>query len=225
MAEIPSQISFSKLISHTFPGIFVAIGIFMIIYMMFLDSIKNTFLMEDISESWTLFIGVFGSLIFVGTIIGIIIDAIHHLIEEFFLDEIIEGMEWSKKLNDQIKKEEDYLVKNLISNVLVSYEGKKFKWFYYLGFLPIEKLSYIDENYYCYQESLFNFSISFLFSSIIYSKFLYNLGYNSTIYGSIFIFFIVISILCFWSGLTFYLNLKLNRVYFVKGALDHLNQP
>lgn len=225
MAEIPSQISFSKLISHTFPGVFVAVGLFMIIYMMFLDSIKNTFLMKNISESWTLFIGAFGGLIFVGTIIGIIIDAIHHLIEEFFLDEIIEGMEWSKKLNDQIKKEEDYLVKNETSLVLISSGGKKFKWFYYLGFLPIEKLSYIDENYYCYQECLFNLSISFLLSSIIYTKFLYNLGYNSTIYGSIFIFFILFSILCFWSGLTFYLNLKLDRIYFVKGALDHLNDP
>ncbi len=31
MAEIPSQISYSNLVAHTFPGIFLAIGIFMVV--------------------------------------------------------------------------------------------------------------------------------------------------------------------------------------------------
>ncbi|WP_054864302.1 hypothetical protein [Methanosarcina barkeri] len=81
MAEIPSQISFSTLISHTFPGVFASIGIFLMLYTQFSDPISNLFsLLQEKDNIWASFIGAVGSLIFFGTITGIIIDALSHVI-------------------------------------------------------------------------------------------------------------------------------------------------
>lgn len=210
MAEtIPSQISFSKLMSHTFPGVFATIGIFMILYVIFSNLIKEAFSIKNIFENWILFIGAFGGLIFFGTILGVIIDSIHHIIEKI----VINKSKWASKRDKEIKDKQNYVFKDS--------QGNNVTWFYYVGLLPIDKLNYIDENYYCYAECLSNLSISFFFSAITYSIFFYIVGYRIIAFF-VLICLIILSIFCFYAGLNFLFNLKLNRVDLVKGANEHL---
>lgn len=254
MAEIPSQLSFSTLISHTFPGVFVAIGIFLMLYTQFSDSINNLFSsLEGENNNWTSFIGAVGILIFFGTMIGIIVDSLSHVIigllyynfcpdnrsraqTENELD-LMKGIKkvlikflkgalniivfmvtlpfywWAKNKCQEIERKEKCFFKDKESN--------KVSWFYYIGSLPIERLKYIDENYYCYQECMFNLSISFLFSSIAYTKYLIFLEYNPKLVYIILSFFIILFYICFNLGLYFFINLKLNRAEFIKGATGY----
>lgn len=88
MAEsIPSQINFSQLLSHTFPGIFTTISIIMIIDIIFdHENVNRVFQIGIIFENWITFMGTLGGLVFFGTIIGVIIDSIHHVIVDEFID-------------------------------------------------------------------------------------------------------------------------------------------
>ena len=172
MAEtIPSQITYSKLLSHTFPGIFATIGIFMVIYILFADDFDMNFQVKQIFESWTVFIGVFGGIVFFGTIIGVIIDSFHHMIEQYIIQNIIE-----KKLHQNDEKDRlflEYKIKNNEEKVGKDLNNNPVSGFYYMGFLPLERFKYLTDNYYSYIECELNLSISFFFSAFIYSYFAY----------------------------------------------------
>lgn len=251
MAEIPSQLSFSALISHTFPGVFIAIGIFLMLYTQFSGPVNNLFsLLEGENNSWASFIGAVGSLIFFGTIIGIILDALSHVIVEllyynfcpenqseyqtedvldllinlliFLLKSVLNLIvlvltlplyRWTKNKCQDIERGEEYFFKDMKYN--------KASWFYYIGRLDIVKFKYIDENYYCYQECMFNLSLSFLFSSIAYTKFLNFYEYDTVLVSKIQISFIILFYVCFNLGLYFFITLRLNRVEFIKGATGY----
>lgn len=245
MAEITSQISFSKLISHTFPGVFVTIGIFLVLYMLFSNYIDSLFsLLQGQGNSWATFIGAVGSLIFFATIVGILIDTLSHIIIEFInydlclnnkpetrnrLLKLLKPLwdtffflctiplhSWLKNKCQEIKKKEGEL--------LTERKIEKIEWFYYIGFLTIDRFIYIDENYYCYQECLLNLSFSFLLSAIAYFVFIHSYGSALTAI-IVFLIFFLLFCFCFNAGLFFCLKLRLNRIEFIKGALDHLKQP
>lgn len=202
--SVTSQISFPKLLSHTFPGIFVALGIFMIIdLVLFHDNISG--FQIDIFEDWKTFLGTVSFLIFLGTIIGVIIDSIHHMIEK-----LIDTTDVAK--NKFIKFREK-IYKDL--------ENKSVSYWYFVGFLPLEKVIYLNDGYYCYVECDFNLSISFFFSAFIYSSFLFLHGANLFKVGVIFIVLFILSVFCFYSGYKNYLCFKQQRVEFVKGAIEH----
>lgn len=211
MAEtIPSQITFSILLSHTFPGIFTAIGIFMLLYLFFADDFNGDFLVKQIFESWTVFIGVLGGIVFFGTIIGVIIDSFHHMIEQYIIGNIID-----KKLhpNDKIKNDDEKVFKDMNNN--------RVSGFYYMGFLPLERFKFLSDNYYCYIECELNLSISFFFSAFIYSYFAYICGCTLLSIGIIFVILILLSIYCFFSGTKHLLDFKKYRIDFIKGAMEH----
>ena len=88
MAEsIPSQINFSQLLSHTFPGIFTTISIFMMIDIIFhYENVIRVFQIGIIFENWITFIVALSGLVFFGTITGVIIDSIHHMIVSKIID-------------------------------------------------------------------------------------------------------------------------------------------
>ena len=218
MAEtIPSQITFSKLLSHTFPGIFTTIGIFMLIYLLFANDFNRDFSVNQIFESWTIFIGVFGGIVFFGTIIGVIIDSFHHMIEQYIIVNIIEKIVNSIKKelhpNDEIKNDDEKVLKDLNNNQVSG--------FYYMGFLPLERFKYLTDNYYSYIECELNLSISFFFSAFIYSYFAYMCRCTLLSIEIIFIILIFFYIYCFISGTKHFLDFKKHRIDFIKGAMEH----
>lgn len=220
MAEsVPSQLSFSKFISHTFPGILIAIGLLLILGIIS-QFFNNAFLLNEDNNNWLSFIGAIGGLIFFGTTLGILIDYIHHIIIDTNLTKIVDtlfGITFLQKtfkstfeLNQKLQNEIKIIEKD---------HGKMPSFFYFISFIPTDKFTYLDENYFCYIECAFNFSISFFFLAIIYSIFFYELGYDMKVIFII-ITFIILSLFCFYAGLHLSLRHKLNITHFIRGAIE-----
>lgn len=72
--DIPSQFKFEDLLHHTFPGLFSAITLFMLIDIWSPFNLTS-FVIKDVNSLVTFI----GFVILVGTIMGIMIDGIHHL--------------------------------------------------------------------------------------------------------------------------------------------------
>lgn len=202
------QLSFSKLLSHTFPGIFIALGIFMMIDLVLFHNHNKSEFMIFIFQDWKTLLVSVAFLIFLGTIFGVVIDSIHHMIESkiYYNSKIAE--------NGFIKSEKEFF-KDLKSNN-VSY------W-YFVGFLPLEKIQYLNDEYYSYLECDTNLGLSFLFSAFVYPLFLVLHGYTC-VAVLIFIILIILSAYCFYSGYKNYFVFYEKRVEFVRGALDHLDE-
>lgn len=82
MADIPSQISFEQMLSHMFPGLFSAITIFML-----LDTWSSVDLTKIILTDINALVAFAGLIFIAGTILGIIIDAVHHnILEKYFFE-------------------------------------------------------------------------------------------------------------------------------------------
>ncbi len=96
-SDIPSQISFEEMLSHTFPGFFSAITLFMLMAI-FSPIDITSWAIKDLS-SLGLFIGF---ILLGGTILGIIIDDIHHSIVEDGIFENIVGLRKIKAVLDAI---------------------------------------------------------------------------------------------------------------------------
>ena len=201
MAEyVPLQINFSKLLSHTFPGIFMVLGIFMLIY-----SCVNGESVEKIQflEDWKAMLVAFVGIIFFGTIIGIIIDSFSHKIENF-----IKKFEQYKKI--ELKEKE----------VFKDLDNEPVSFVYFVGFLPLERLQFLNDDWYCYIEFELNMFISFFFSAFIYSYFISIIGFDLLIVRIVFLILIILSIYSLYSGIKNWLNFMNYRVDFIKGALQ-----
>ncbi len=72
--DIPSQFKFEDLLHHTFPGLFSAITLFMLIDIWSPFDLTS-FVIKDVNS----LVAFIGFVIIVGTILGIMIDGIHHL--------------------------------------------------------------------------------------------------------------------------------------------------
>ncbi len=80
--EIPSQIEFQHLLAHTFPGFFSAITLYMLI-----DVWSPIDLTALVVRDLNALISFAGFILLIGTILGVIIDGIHHfLIEDCIFD-------------------------------------------------------------------------------------------------------------------------------------------
>ena len=203
--SITSQITFSKLLSHTFPGIFLTIGFFMLFHMLLSHiGIDDKYLIYIFAD-WKTLLAASGSLVFLGTIVGVIIDSFHHLIETEYIDKT-----WSAR--------EVYLKRD---EIFKDNGGNKVCIFYYFGFLSLDRFRYLINNYYSYVECELNLSISFFFSAFIYSIFLLNQGCKLIYVAPIFIFLLLLAHFCFWVGKKNYINFKKRQIDFIKGALDH----
>ena len=75
------RIDFRYLISHTFPGWLFSLEIIVIIsHKTFACSIN---LWKELVKSWQSLLGIVGIFLVVGTLVGVIIDAVQHLIFDF----------------------------------------------------------------------------------------------------------------------------------------------
>jgi len=93
--EIPSQFSFEELLSSTFPGFFSAITLFMLI-----DFLSPINLTSWAIKDTTSLLSFVGFVVLVGTIMGIIIDGIHHSIIEDIIFKNILGL---KEIDESLK--------------------------------------------------------------------------------------------------------------------------
>lgn len=201
MAEyIPSQINFSKLLSHTFPGIFMVLGIFMLFYLCVNgESVVKIQFFED----WKVMLVTFAGIIFFGTIVGIIIDSLSHKIQERIM---------KSKPYEKIKQKENDLYKDL--------ENKPVSFVYFIGFLPLERLNFLNDDWYCYIEFELNMFISSFCSAFIYSYFIFKIGLDLWIVAIVFIILIIFSFYNLYSGKSNFLRYMDYQVDFVKGALE-----
>lgn len=84
--EIPAGIEFQHLLSHTFPGFLSAITLFMLI-----DIWSPVDLTSLVIKDLTGLINFVGFILLIGTILGIIIDGIHHsIVEDGIFDSLLE---------------------------------------------------------------------------------------------------------------------------------------
>lgn len=93
--EIPGQIEFEHLLSHTFPGFFSAITLFML-----LDVWSSISLTQRILASFNSLVAFIGFVLLIGTILGVILDNIHHaILEGLIFDQFDEVQLWITKFN------------------------------------------------------------------------------------------------------------------------------
>lgn len=125
MADIPSQISFEQMLSHLFPGLFLAITIFML-----LDTWSSINLTAIVLKDINALIAFAGLLFIAGTILGVIIDAFHHdILEPYYFDRL------ENKVGPLAKERKKYLDQCICYNDIMQYFeelncGKKylFSW-------------------------------------------------------------------------------------------------
>ncbi len=110
--EIPTQFQFEELLTNTFPGFFFAITLFMLI-----DIWSPINLASWVSKDITSLVSLIGFVFLFGTILGVIVDGIHHSIVETIFKESIgikEIIESLKALypNDDLKLGATYFFSN-----------------------------------------------------------------------------------------------------------------
>jgi hypothetical protein len=138
--DIPSQIKFEHLLSFTFPGFFSAISIFMAV-----DYLSEMNLTSMIAKDVTSMVSFLGLVILFGTVLGILIDGIHHAIIE---DELFDRTGEIDHIKDKYKKEIKGPKKRLDVPSLIALDG------------------HILGRTYCFSEFFCNISISIKFQKI-----------------------------------------------------------
>lgn len=241
MAEsITSQINFSQLFSHTFPGIFTTISIFMMIDIIFYyENVNRVFQIGIIFENWITFIVALSGLVFFGTITGVIIDSIHHMIVSKIIDVENTGKNTDKKT--VIEKIIDFIHSIIVRKTKEGIDpieeinadeaevfldlknGKRVGVYYFIGFLPLERFQFLIDNLYSYVECEFNLSISFFFSSFIYGLFIFKCGCSLWIALVICLIMIGFSIIGFYSAVKLYIKFRKNQLDIIKGAIKYHN--
>jgi hypothetical protein len=156
MISIPSEIKFKEMLSHTFPGFFLASSIFMLI-----DYLSPDNLTAWAIGSITNLVTFAGFIIIIGTILGVIIDGIHHT---FIEDDIFDNFKTIHQLKQPIKKQ---LEANCDSN---SDNLSRYFFFSKIGSKGSDAIAledHLDQAYYRYSEFYANIFISLTIFSII----------------------------------------------------------
>jgi hypothetical protein len=229
--EIPMQLNFQQLLSHTFPGFFSAITFFMLI-----DVWSSLHLESSILRDITSLIAFVGLMFVMGTIFGVITDGIHHSIIE---EKIFNKSEKIGKINKKIRKiAKDYHKKNLSRDLLCN--GKTIDCedchhyhddceldefiidhYYIYGRNQDQIISidtFLNEGFYCYSEFYANAFLSLVPFSIVLPFYLSkssDMSWNlALILGCIFLIF---SGICFYSSYWLYLYYHELLLSFVLG--------
>ena len=156
-AEIPGQIEYEHLLSHTFPGFFSALTFFMLI-----DVWSPSRLTEIVVTDINNMIAFIGFILLIGTIMGVILDNIHHsILEGMIFEQFDEVQLWIKKFNNLTKLSKGRLDESNVQNIL---------YYYFVKQLDKDALNYIThlrKAKYCYSEFYSNTFLSLLPFSII----------------------------------------------------------
>jgi hypothetical protein len=215
MADIPSQLSFEHMLSHLFPGFFTALTVFMI-----LDILSPLDITSVILKDFNALMGFFGFIFLAGTILGVIIDGIHHrVIELGYFHELEKDEFRHQSLNkDECTPISTYLIANHILSQIGCdksrckrlsdcYIHKAREYELLKLFLVFKKdeadnciafYDYLKKSVYYYYEFYANASIAlFLFAFIapIYMVKRFDIDFNYAVISGVVI--IVMSVACF----------------------------
>jgi hypothetical protein len=214
--EIPGQIEFEHLLSHTFPGFFSAITLFMLI-----DVWSPFSLTKLVISSTNSLIAFIGFVLLIGTILGVILDNIHHsILESCIFDQFDDVQLWITKFN--------YLTKESLTkertDKLKKCEVENIKYYHFVRTLEPDAINYIAhlrKEKYCYSEFYSNTFLSLLPFSIVVPFFLlktFQINWGLCIYISISI--LIISCISLISSYQAYLNYNKSLYYLVMGFMD-----
>ena len=154
--SIPSEIKFKEMLSHTFPGFFLASSIFMLI----------DYLSPDNLTAWAIgslanLVIFAGFIIIIGTILGVIIDGIHHtFIEDDIFDNFKTIHNLKQPIKEHLKANCPSYFNNLTRHFFFPKIGNK-------GSDPIQLEEHFDQAYYRYSEFYSNIFISLMIFSIV----------------------------------------------------------
>ena len=206
--EIPGQIEYEHLLSHTFPGFFSAVTLFMLIDVWSTSQLTNL-VVSDINS----LIAFIGFVLLTGTILGVIIDNIHHsILESMIFDQFDEVQLWIKKFNKLTK---------INPNNLNQCEVQNIAYYFFVKELKNDALNFIThmrKAKYCYSEFYSNTFLSLLPFSIVIPFYLmktFQIYWGLCIYISIFVLFI--SCISLISSYQAYLNYNKSLYYLVLG--------
>jgi hypothetical protein len=209
--DIPAQIEFEHLLSHTFPGFFSAITLFMLIDVWSPYNITSL-IIEDINS----LIAFFGFVLVIGTILGIIIDYIHHwLIESLIFDKFDEIQYWIMRFN----RLADRSVKSY--NQLAHCDDENIFFYYYVTDIGSEAINYIQhlrKAKYCYSEFYSNIFISLIpFSLVVPFYMLKNFQISWQLCVYISLAFLILACISLLSSYQAYLNYNKSLYYLMRG--------
>jgi hypothetical protein len=197
--EIPSQFKFETILSHTFPGFFLALGVFMLLDLLITSYDLTLWACGTIGD----FLMVMGFIILVGTILGILIDGIQHTLEKGIFE------------NCQKFKDLDAERKSL-------YPSSNIKHFYYFT-RNREAFTHLTDNYYCYAEFYGNIAISLIAISFIapfhFRDILHICAWPSFILGCVVP--LVLAGFCIWSSYETFLKYHRFRIDLIYGILGY----
>ena len=209
--DIPSQIEYEHHLSHTFPGFFSAITLFMLI-----DVWSPFSLTDQVIADFNTLIAFIGFVLLVGTVLGVVLDNIHHsILEGMVFDQFDEVQLWIKKFNILMNKNPDTLSHECSENIAYYYFVKK------LGPESIGYITHLRKSKYCYSEFYSNTFLSLVPFSMVSPFYLaktFNIYWNLCIYMLIFLLFL--SIISLISSYQAYLNYNRSLYHLVSGFVD-----
>jgi hypothetical protein len=157
--EIPTQLEFEHILSHTFPGFLLAFTFFMLI-----DIWSPYYLTQLVFTDISGLIAFAGFVLLIGTIFGVVIDNLHHyLIEDGILRYLSSVKIWDEGIKKQIEK---HIYGKDFSNTLDKNLTYQF-FFNYFGNNAIQLNNYIRNAKYCYSEFFSNIFISLLAFTLV----------------------------------------------------------
>ncbi|MCK9442331.1 MAG: hypothetical protein M0Q13_13040 [Methanothrix sp.] len=155
--EIPTGIEFQHLMSHTFPGFFSAITMFMLI-----DLWSEIDLASIVSSDLTGLFNFIGFILLIGTMLGVIIDGLHHSLIENAIFDKMPGMQEMSGIRNEI------MIKCKKSKKDLQTLGLTHHYFFrILGDKSISLWDHFAKGYYCYSEFYSNTFIALVPFSII----------------------------------------------------------
>lgn len=226
MADIPQQLTFEHMLSHVFPGFFTAITVFML-----LDIWSPLPLVQYLtSDNFSILIGFAAYVLICGTILGVIIDGIHHkVIEEMFLEkyprdiEIHDIEEWLDCENKQqnIKK-----CKKCKFRLYLDYEPVKIYYLFSTGSMEkyLSLYEYVTKRYYHYYEFFANTSIAlipFAFIAPLYINQELHINHNNSVMSGLILMALAFS--CFCICITAY-DRYISALYFIATSCRENNK-
>ncbi|MFZ2471105.1 MAG: hypothetical protein WAW52_04095 [Methanothrix sp.] len=215
--EIPGQFEYEHLLSHTFPGFFTAVTFFML-----MDVWSPTRLTELVLSNYNNMIAFIGFVLLVGTIMGVILDNIHHsILEGLIFDQFDEVQLWIKKFNMLAKRNPDKLEHTDGENIVYYYFVKK------LGPEAINYITHLRKAKYCYSEFYSNTFLSLVPFSVVIPFYLiktFHIYWHLCVYISIFV--LILSCISLISSYQAYLNYNKSLYYLISGFLheDHVER-
>jgi hypothetical protein len=216
MAEaISDKIEFEHLLSHTFPGFFSAITLFML-----LDVWSPFNLTLRVMTDINTLIAFFGLVLIIGTIIGVIIDYIHHwIIEDLIFKQISEIQLLTLHLN-RLAHQMSSKSHNLVpfcddGNILIYY------FFRSMGPDPINFILHLRKAKYCYSEFYSNTFISLIPFSLVAPFYMFkNLYISWPLCVSLTFAGIILSFISLFSSYQSYLNYYKSLYYYINSPKE-----